>query len=636
MALRDGRTRRSTGRRNGDSEMTSKPVGAVRRGQMISTYGVGAMVALDDRSYIVSGLDTWKVRPSDAIYEFRLQKWMRHHEGMAVSHFQLPPADNPSSGNGVKIRLFPEIYSCPGCQILQEHRRFGSPAGKNLCGACERPLVPSRFVIACQYGHLDDFPYFEWVHKKNSPGDRAFDGGHRLSLHASGGTASLRSVIVKCTCGVPSVSLEGAFGRDAMSALGIKCKGRRPWLGRGSEQPGCTAAPRTLQRGSSAAWFPINRSALSIPPWSETLQQRVDPHYKLLDGLLNNSLPETALFEAIKHCGVLHDDRFTPEEVLTAVLRRRELETRTDSDSDQASGFEPANDLRKEEYEHLYSGSGKIERGSHFECVPPADLLSPLPDGVERSMLVKRLREVRVLQSFTRVEMPVQGSTELRKAALSQEAVDWLPAIAVSGEGVFLAVDQRRLREWENRPGPVQRAGWIRDNHTALLRQRAAATADRQALTDVHSPIRPRYVLLHTLAHVLINEWTLESGYPAAALRERLYVSDDMAGVLIYTATSDSEGSLGGVVTQGDHRRLYQSLKSALDRASWCSQDPPCMESEARGVDSLNLAACYACVLLAEVSCEAGNVFLDRATIIGTPEDPSTGFFKKSDHDDRS
>ncbi|MGW4642280.1 DrmB family protein [Sphaerisporangium sp. NPDC004334] len=621
MALRNGRTRRPGGRQNGDAEVTSTPVGAVRRGQMINTYGVGAMVALDDRSYIISGLDTWKVRSSDAIYEPRLERWMD------VSHFQLPPVDNPSSGNGVKIRLFPEVYSCPDCKMLQEYRRFGSPAGKNLCGACKRPLVPSRFVIACENGHLDDFPYFEWVHKKTSPVETASDRGHRLSLHSSGRTASLRSVIVKCTCGVPPVSLEGAFGAAAMNALGIRCRGRRPWLGRDADQGGCTAVPRTLQRGSSATWFPINRSALSIPPWSESLQRLINPHYQTLKDQLDDGNSRASILKLVKNLGLVSDGRFTPERVLAAVEKRRDLQT--GDRPDEHESFEPANRLRKEEYEQLYYGTGKVERGDYFECVPPVDPSVPLPYGIERSMLVKRLREVRVLESFTRVQMPVQGAEDIRNAALSRGDIDWLPAIEVSGEGVFLAVDEKRLREWERLPGPVQRVGRIRDNHTALLRRRAVMSGDPTVVTDINSPLRPRYVLLHTLAHILINEWTLESGYPAAALRERLYVSDNMAGVLIYTATSDSEGSLGGVVKQGDHRQLYKSLESALARASWCSQDPPCMESEARGVDSLNLAACYACVLLAEVSCEAGNVFLDRALLIGTPGDPSTGFFNK-------
>ncbi|MFC5824972.1 DrmB family protein [Nonomuraea insulae] len=626
MALRSGRTRQ-TGRSD-DTGITRTPLGTVRRAQTITTYGVGGMVAVEDQSYIVSGLDSWKhVWKSDVIYEPRLQHWLR------VTRFQLPPADEPSSGDGIRVRLFPEMYSCATCKKLQEFRRFGSPAGKSVCGACDKPLTPSRFVIACENGHLDDFPYFEWVHKKSeSNRDVNEKVKHELALESSGQTASLRSVVIKCSCGVRPASLEGAFGGGAMFALGIKCKGRRPWLGRDANEPGCTATPRTLQRGASAAWFAITRSALSIPPWSQSLQQRLNPHYDMFGVLLDNGVPDSALLSAIKKTDIMDDDRFTAEQVLAAIHRRRELEASALPDSDEAAPMlESANELRREEYNQLYDGTRIVSRDENFECVPAAGDGSALPYGIKRSMLVKRLREVRALESFTRVTMPDPAGGDTRRAAMANGTVDWLPAIEVSGEGVFLAIDENALQTWEQRPGPAARSQQIWYNHTMLLRERAERTGSTARLEDIKSPVTPRYVLLHTLAHVLINEWSLDCGYPAAALRERLYVDKDMAGLLIYTATSDSAGSLGGVVAQGEHRKLYETLESALSRAEWCSQDPPCMESEASGTNSLNLAACYACVLLAETSCETNNVFLDRAMLIGTPDDPSAGFFYKGD-----
>ncbi|MET8156726.1 DUF1998 domain-containing protein [Sphaerisporangium sp. NPDC005289] len=620
MPLRSGRTRQAG--RNGEAAVTRKPLGAVRRAQTITTYGVGSMIAVEDQSYIVSGLDSWRVWPSDVVYEPRLQHWLQ------VERFQLPPADEPASGDGIKVRLFPETYSCGKCKKLQEFKRFGSPAGKSICGECEKPLTPSRFVIACENGHLDDFPYFEWVHKKSEPASEVNGtGGHKLTLESTGQTASLRSVVVKCSCGVRPASLEGAFGGGAMSGLGIKCKGRRPWLGSDAREPECSATPRTLQRGASAAWFGITRSALSIPPWSEALQQKLNPHYELLGVLLDNDLPDLVILNAIEKTDIMHDGRFTREEVLAAVRRRRELQAGALPDSDEAPILASANKLRHEEYDQLYDGTGSVARDAQFECVTAPGDGSALPYGIKRSMLVKRLREVRALESFTRVTMPDPAGGDTRRAAMANGSVNWLPAIEVSGEGVFLAIDEQRLIEWEGRRGPVERAQQIWRNHTAILRERAEWSGSTKPPSEIKSPVTARYILLHTLAHVLINEWSLDCGYPTAALRERLYADKNMAGVLIYTATSDSAGSLGGVVAQGEHRRLHETLESALSRTEWCSQDPPCMESEAGGIDSLNLAACYACVLLPETSCEANNVFLDRAMLIGTPEDPTTGFF---------
>lgn len=623
MALRSGRTRQPG--RDGEAEVTKTPLGAVRRAQTITTYGVGSMIAIEDQSYIVSGLDRWRPpRPSDTIYEPRLQRWLE------VAKLQLPPADEPPSGNGIKVRLFPEMYSCGTCKKVQPFRRFGSPKGKSLCGACEKPLTPSRFVIACENGHLDDFPYRAWLHRRNESALGENDEvRHDLTLESTGQTASLRSVVIKCSCGVRPVSLEGAFGSKAMVELGIKCRGRRPWLGDAASEPGCTAAPRTLQRGASAAWFPINRSSLSIPPWSESLQQRLNPHYDSLAVLLEEGTRESVLLRMIEKTDIVDDGRFTPKEALAGLLRRRELESSELPDSDEVPMFESATELRREEYKQLSDGTGSVTRDENFECVQASAEGVPLPYGIKRSMLVKRLREVRALQSFTRVSMPDPAGGDTRRAAVANGTVNWLPAIEVSGEGVFLAVDEQRLREWEQLPGPVARARQIRDNHTATLRDRAQRAGSLKLPGDIVSPVTPRYVLLHTMAHVLINEWSLYCGYPAAALRERLYVDKDMAGVLIYTATSDSAGSLGGVVAQGEHRKLHETLESALARSEWCSQDPPCMESEASGIDSLSLAACYACVLLPETSCETNNVFLDRAMLIGTPDDPATGFFYK-------
>jgi hypothetical protein len=193
----------------------------------------------------------------------------------------------------------------------------------------------------------------------------------------------------------------------------------------------------------------------------------------------------------------------------------------------------------------------------------------------------------------------------------------------VHGEGVFIRLDEKQVDDWAARAaGVAARVDRLRANHDRVLRERAADPADAPP-----SPATPRMVLLHTLAHALINEWSLHAGYPAGALRERLYADPTMAGFLIYTATSDSAGSLGGVVAQGEPARLAEALRSALRRASWCSADPLCMETRSSGSGGTNGAACHACVMLPETSCEHNNILLDRALLVGTPEEPSLGFF---------
>lgn len=587
-----------------------RPVGHVRRAQQITTFGVGSLVAIEDQSFIVGGLDLWKDDRTLILDEPRLQRRLR------VEGFRLPPSDVPPSGEGVTVRRFPEWYSCGNCGDIQEYRKFGA-ADTNKCNVCKTVLTPSRFIVACAGGHIDDFPYWRWVHHGAGAEAEPCRGG-ALKLRSTGQSAALRSIVINCSCGRES-TMEGAFGAAALSSLGIRCTARKPWLGPGALDPGCDETPRTMQRGSSATWFPIVRSALSIPPFSERLQTLIAPHFWMWadedDAVIRRQAARLPHFA---------EAGYSPDEVLKGVRHREELTREGEAQVEEAPGvFEASHELRREEFRKLCSTVPESAENSQFVCVPPDVTGSQGPPaGIGRTMLVTRLREVRALTGFVRVDLPLPTDSPARTARLASNAVQWLPAVEVSGEGVFLRLDSDLLRAWELRPEVVERAAVVRRRHEASLRRRYP---DR----EVPSPVSPRYLLVHTLAHVLINEWSLDAGYSASALCERLYVDDDeMAGLLIYTATSDSAGSLGGVIAQGAPDRLDRTLRSALRRASWCSADPLCIESEATGTESLNLAACHACVLLPETSCEMNNTVLDRAMLIGSRDRPTLGYFE--------
>jgi len=597
-------------RKGGVPSPRNRPLGAVRRSQLVTTYGVGAMIAVDNESFIVSGLDSWDISEAPEVFEHRLARILK------VRSFRLPPAPDPDRGtDGVRARRFPEMYSCPGCNALKRFRSFNSPPKKAECGECSEDLVPSRFVLACPHGHIEDFPYWKWVHRGND--DVSGRCGGELQLRATGGTASLRSVVVSCSCGVPEVSMEGAFRRSALLKLGIRCSGKRPWLGDiPAEQ--CAQQPRAMQRGSSSVWHPVVRSALSIPPWGEGLHAIVERHK------LFSATPETIRWFLDEHPAILRNTGHKVEDVIRIVEAIKQQDAqRTDEDvpAPQAHGA-----LRQEEYERLVNGNPErySAEWQDFVCeAPRADQSAVRTLGMGTTMLVKRLREVRALESFSRDDPPSEADVEQRRASLSRERTNWLPAMEVSGEGVFLRLDESRLRAWEKEPVVTDRGEQIRRSHLEVLRARAGKSKTK--LPD--SPVTPRFLLLHTLAHAMINEWSLDGGYPASALRERLYAGNDMAGVLIYTATSDSAGSLGGIVAQGEPDRLELTLRSALRRAGWCSNDPLCIESKAGGVDNLNRAACHACALLPETSCENHNSFLDRALLVGTPSGDVPGYF---------
>ncbi|MFD8478218.1 DrmB family protein [Kitasatospora sp. NPDC059673] len=597
----------------------ARRLGEIRRAQLITTYGVGAMIAVDNESFLVRGIDSWDVSQAPVVVEPRLSDQLHVYE------FRLPPAPDPDlAKDGVRAVRFPEWYSCPRCGALQPYRKFNSPAGRAECSSCQESLVPSRFVMACANGHLEDFPYWQWVHRNNGRTETGSCGGG-LTFRSDGSTASLRAVLISCSCGV-SASMEGSFRRTALDDLRIRCGGRLPWL-KDAPAEHCTEAPRTLQRGSSSVWFPVLHSALSIPPWSEGMAKLAAGLYSKLKDEEDSFIRRYLQVENILEHHPAHD----PEEILALIRERRETERSSAEQGPTESGQQVATDApRTAIYRDEYDSLRRTHRedpevgAQDFVCEPPVGSTGPLREshGLGQIMLVKRLREVRALQSFTRIEEPGLAAMP-RHAPIWHQRQTWLPAIEVRGEGVFLRLDTDRLRRWEQLPGPISRAQRIRANHDRLLHERAK-NSDRPVPS---SHADPRYVLLHTLAHVLINEWSLDGGYPAAALRERLYAGDDMAGILIYTATSDSAGSLGGIVAQGEPDRLESSLRSALDRAGWCSNDPLCAESEASGADGLNLAACHACVLLPETSCENNNILLDRAALIGSLDGSSPGFF---------
>ncbi|MFF0737520.1 DrmB family protein [Streptomyces chartreusis] len=608
--------RRRTGA-NGAAPVHNLPRrGAVRRAQAITTYGVGSLIAVDHESFIVSGLDeaeqSWSRDESPRIHERRLARLLD------VDYFRLPPASDDTSRDGLRVRRFPLMHSCPECNDLQRHRDFNPPAGRSVCGTCEVDLVPSRFVVACEAGHLGEFPYWQWVHRSKDRGaSTAAQCGGRLKLRTSGRTASLRSILVSCTCGqAPEVSMEGSFRRNALKDLGLKCRGSRPWLGASAPAQECGLLLRTLQRGSSAVWQSVLKSALSIPPWSDGRADPLAEHWDTLREYDEREHVEIYLRGVFKgRCPVPLDE----------VMALLDAEREEDPDSEATPTFDHRyRALRNKEYERLRSGNDESEhsRDEQFVCETPLGDQSVLdPLGVTGPMLVKKLREVRALKAFTRLK-DAESTIDSKEMPLSERPLRWLPAMEVRGEGVFLRLDEDRLGTWEKAPAVAARVERMRTAHQRVLDQRA----DEPSLA-VRSPATPRMVLLHTLAHVLIDEWSLEAGYPAASLRERLYAADDMAGVLVYTATSDSAGSLGGLVAQGEPELLNRTLRSAVHRAEWCSSDPLCMETEASGAGGTNLAACHACVMLPETSCEHNNVLLDRALIVGTPDDPRIGYF---------
>lgn len=596
-------------------------VGDLRPSQLLFSFGVGAIVDLPHLSAMVMGLEDWPVAYADKISEERLLAAVRATVGNQVQDLRqppLPPASNaPTRGTdsgaliGVPVGVFPQWMRCPYCDLLAPvtegvfEPRFDPyrPDRARLVHAtCRKPgtppnVVPARFLVACRHGHLDDFPWRDFLH------DGATGCSGTMRLRKIGASDEAADLILECeSCGVPKRSMAQAFseqGRDTLPS----CRGRRPHL-RDLEE-GCTEKARPILLGASNSWFPITLNALTIPVSSNRLAQLVEEHWPTLQHVATSDI-----LKAFRLAGNLKPfTDVSDEEVMAAITARRER---------PSAAAESAQDLKTPEWEVLAGRKPQVNtRDFHLESRPPPAGFEPF---FEKIVLATRLREVRALIGFTRIESPNEYSDvgdipEVARAHISRRDLSWVPAAEVRGEGVFLHFREEHLKKWLDDQAVRARAQDFRAAHQGWR--------DARNIPDVDACFPGmRYVLLHSFAHALMRQLALHSGYGAASIRERIYASDGSddneptAGVLLYTAAPDSEGTLGGLVALGEPERLRRILREAIAAARLCASDPLCAEHNPVG-DGVTLhgAACHACMFASETSCERGNKYLDRTLL---------------------
>jgi hypothetical protein len=393
--------------------------------------------------------------------------------------------------------------------------------------------------------------------------------------------------------------------------IGEKCRGLQPWQFI-TEGLAHDLTPEVVQRGASNVHFAHIESAIDIPPesrFSEFSEAMIavtsHPMFAAIMSAPDGPVAPIAVKVIAEECGVYEADVRT---AVTAEVRRQAGEAHIISPEDlQAAEWaafvtpQPEGDDR-DRFVTKHVDLSAIENGRRAS---PA--LNLLVDQLDSVVMAVRLREVRALTGFSRLE----PGAPVVKPDLGHGA-DWLPAIEVFGEGIFLSLNEDAVVAWEESPAP---------SRANVLGQRRDTSQMAFWLPNVSA----RFVLLHTLAHLLIRQLGFDSGYASASLRERIYARTPSsgapeAGILIYTAAGDAEGTLGGLARQAEPRRLAPSLLALLQRALWCANDPICRDSQGQGMDSLNLAACHACVLISETSCVYRNVLLDRMLVVGDQE----------------
>jgi len=534
--------------------------------------------------------------------------------------------------------------------------------GKVNCRHCLKndrfsPLAQMPFVAICDRGHLQDFPWREWAHRQHRPSC----AGNLSYVRSGGGTLAAQKI--RCECGAERSLLyidKATFSATHLSFHLSKkdglyfCRGHRPWLGETADV-GCDSYLRGNPRNAGNVWFPQTVSAIYLPEEEEDDAQRMP---KLRDFLAKADV--VGKIRSLEARGEKNTASllkiFYPEKLDSYDAAQIDDALKNDSGANHPDPAASAGEIGEIEFRHAEFKVLRQEQRSEFlqsKTITIESGNSILSNNFSRLVKISRLRETRAFAGFSRIFSDNAPTLDDRKALLRRkinkngeeeglttasgegngqvQMTDWLPATTVFGEGIYLELKEERLRAWEKFfGGSLRRHLAPIEAATSKIRRKIGNGGDNDnnavvaARNETDEKIGPRFVLIHTLAHVLINQLSVESGYGTAGLRERIYVSENkstpMAGLLIYTADGDSAGTLGGLVNLGTPEHLEKLLKRALRNARWCASDPGCSEvgtSRGLGPENRNLAACHACALLPETSCEGFNRYLDRSLLVG-------------------
>ena len=564
-------------------------LGEIRPNQLITTFGPGSIVDAVKDSVTVLDLNYWKEK-GKKIIDGRLASYL------GVDCFYMP---RTSYSGDIPVVSFPYMHVCSNVKCgrifdlrenfdLDRYLKFGV-----TCPECHRQAYPSRFITICENGHMDDFPWSWWVHGGNTTCKGT------MRMYSTGNTSTLADMWVECSCGARR-SMSGATQHENFE--GMKCSGHHPFRPNHKNEK-CDKEMIPSQRGASNVYFPVMRSAISIPPWINPLYNLIDEHLRLIDSY-EEDFGEIGLDKAYQK----YFSAFTREEFDAALLRRRQ-------------NIKEFTEIKQMEYNAITHHADPVYASNkkHFKAEE-----DPLPDYLlpyfKRVIRITRLREVRVLLGFTRVDAPDPDADEQTNIVYLNKGKTekWLPAAEVHGEGVFIEFNRDSID------------AWLRDPELGALSQKYAQCYKEFCESKewtVTTSRDARYVLMHTFAHLLIKQMSMSSGYSSSAIRERIYFGDDMSGVLLYTGSADKEGSLGGLVELGNIDQLIVLMKDAFQEALVCTNDPECLNNVPAGNNS-NGAACHSCCMISETACENGNRMLDRGLIVPIDGRENQSYFK--------
>lgn len=597
-----------------------KQIGEIRASQSLTTYAPGSLVDFPDDAVIMGGLLFWPKKRT-RVLEARLQSKMANALGQPGVRLIAPPvADGAPWEKGPRVTAlrFPNWFlaNLDGTEAAGADGRTRLLVPRDRCRVVrgrlrfeDRSVVPIRFVSACTRGHIQDVDWNYAIHGANGACK-----GLPIYLQEKGSGGDLADLVLRCECGATRSMADLA---DPSAAAMGKCKGRRPWLPANHED--CDQMARLLTRTATNAYFAQTMSALSVPETKSAVERAVESFWSEIaeidDGV--KSVDDVAQMRKYNKAIAKELGDASHEEVLAAIQKRE-------------SGAASQDRVKEAEIKSILAAPTKVAKG-----IPQGEdfLARRLPDSLWRKsgqwpevasvIQLHRLREVVALMGFTRFEPRVANihgeyDGDVEVAAIDINPGEY-PAVENRGEGIFIELNSKRVDAWVDSKGVQQRIASLQEGYRHWCEDR------KHTGEWVGAP----FVLLHTLSHLLIQSVAMTCGYPASSIRERIYVENGNYGILLYTASPDAEGTLGGLVSQA--RRMGEHLERALRDAALCSNDPICSQhdpGESYEKRWLHGAACHGCSLIAETSCEMRNEHLDRALVVPVLGETQAAFFE--------
>lgn len=587
----------------------------------------------------------------------RLLQRLSHKDGFEKLEAFVNVPDNVSSSSRADIpehindtisaSFFPKWFYCNSCKrfkSIKEWWREWELAKPNAtkkefappkCGVCYakkgKKFAPEleqvRFIMTAPTGDIKEIPWERWNKAQKAVKDEDSENGSvRLDYEAlccdnpdlrytkSTKFSDLAGINIKCmndSCNHKGriMNLSGLFGLRERKYFSEDDLQERQAEGKESK-----VYYKPVIRSSNSVYYPILVSSIFLPIDKGIRTKHVDK----INRFKEKGKDAEFIFEAM-------EEEYTLDQI------KKILE------NDHDNTYIPELEYRLYEYNFLVKNVNIDFTDEDENLIFKKEKLDNLTYfGFEQLIGLRRIKMTTVQVGYTRQEPltnddffsemdETQVLIEKKFTSKWEDKTKYLPAIENFGEGIFIALSNDKIDKWilqaEKNESFKKKINKLYTN----IESHAYRSVKEKFGIPVSRIHLIRFLLIHTLSHLLIKELEFLCGYPSTSLNERLFVDkNQMQGVLLYTIAG-AEGSYGGLVSQAPETKIMRLLKSALRRATDCASDPICYNTDdGQGIGGLNMAACYSCTLIPENACEEFNSFLDRSLLI----DKEYGFFK--------